>query len=323
VEGIDFDTQDQVLRVTGRNIAENVHVKLGAYHTLDLELNKQFLLEKDEWDVISLQRIESATDVTKYADLGAILMQDGLANILLVTENMTTVRAKIESTIPRKRKALQEAHQKGLIKFFDSVYQGLLRHINFEIVKCVLIASPGFLKDQFFDYLMQESTKTENKVILDNKSKFLLVHSSSGFKSSLKEILADPTVATKLGDTKAASEVKALETFYSILGTDSSRAFYGYNHVYAASQRLAIQTLLLSDSLFRAADVPTRKKYAQLVEAVKDNNGEIKIFSSSHVSGDQLAQLSGVAAILRFGLPDIEEEADDDEAAENEPNVGA
>jgi len=26
--------------------------------------------------------------------------------------------------------------------------QGILRHVNFEIVKCVLVASPGFTKDQ-------------------------------------------------------------------------------------------------------------------------------------------------------------------------------
>lgn len=38
------------------------------------------------------------------------------------------------------------------------------------------------------------------------------------------------------------------------------------------------------------------------------------IFSSMHVSGEQLTQITGVAAILRFPLPDIEnEEMDDDE----------
>ena len=38
------------------------------------------------------------------------------------------------------------------------------------------------------------------------------------------------------------------------------------------------------------------------------------IFSRMHVSGDQLNQITGVAAILRFPLPEIEnEEMDDDE----------
>ena len=64
--------------------------------------------------------------------------------------------------------------------------QALLRHVNFEIVKCVLVASPGFVKEQFFDYMFQQAVKTDNKLLIDNKSKFLLVHASSGFKHSLR-----------------------------------------------------------------------------------------------------------------------------------------
>lgn len=67
--------------------------------------------------------------------------------------------------------------------------QGILRHINFDIVKCIILASPGFVKDQFMDYMIQQAIKSDNKIVLENKSKFLLVHSSSGFKHSLKGIL--------------------------------------------------------------------------------------------------------------------------------------
>lgn len=67
--------------------------------------------------------------------------------------------------------------------------QGILRHINFDIVKCIILASPGFVKDQFMDYMIQQAIKLDNKIILENKGKFLLVHSSSGFKHSLKGIL--------------------------------------------------------------------------------------------------------------------------------------
>lgn len=64
--------------------------------------------------------------------------------------------------------------------------QAILRHVNFDIVKCVLVASPGFVRDQFYEYMFQIAVKTDNKVLLENKSKFMLVHSSSGFKHSLK-----------------------------------------------------------------------------------------------------------------------------------------
>lgn len=65
------------------------------------------------------------------------------------------------------------------------------------------------------------------------------------------EVLQDPAIQTKLSDTKAASEVKALELFYQILQTEPDKAFYGKNHVIRASDSQAIETLLISDNLFR------------------------------------------------------------------------
>lgn len=34
--------------------------------------------------------------------------------------------------------------------------------------------------------MYQQAVKTDNKVLLENKGKFMLIHSSSGFKHSLK-----------------------------------------------------------------------------------------------------------------------------------------
>lgn len=308
VEAIDFDTQACVLRVKGRNIQENQYVKMGAYHTLDLELNRKFVLGKHEWDSIALERIDLACDVTQHADLAAIVMQEGLAHVCLVTSNMTLVRAKIEVGIPRKRKGMCSQHDKGLTKFYDQVIQAIQRHVNFDVVKCVLVASPGFVKDQFHEYMFTWALKMDNKLLLDNKSKFILVHSSSGHKHALKEVLSDPAVTARLADTKASGEVKALDDFYQMLQNDPDRAFYGIKHVEHANEQQAIETLLISDELFRSQELGTRKRYVKLVDEVRDYGGEVKIFSSLHVSGEQLSQLSGVAAILRFPIPGVDED---------------
>ncbi|PRD29130.1 UNVERIFIED_CONTAM: pelo [Trichonephila clavipes] len=286
VEDIDFDTQACMLRVKGRNIQENQFVKLGAYHTMNLELNRKFTLAKACWDTIALERIDMACDPAQHADLAAIVMQEGLGHVCLVTSSMTIVRAKLDVNIPRKRKGMCSQHDKGLERFFDAVYQAVIRHINFDVVKCVLIASPGFVKDQFFEYMMQTAQKTDNKTILENKGLFVLVHSSSGFKHSLKEVLADPGIANKLADTKAAGEVKCLEQFYNMLMTEPNKAFYGVNHVLKANEAQAIDTLLISDKLFRCNEVAKRKSFVGLVDSVRENGGEVKLFSSLHPSGE-------------------------------------
>eukprot|EP00879_Flechtneria_rotunda_P013137 GHRR01013722.1.p1 GENE.GHRR01013722.1~~GHRR01013722.1.p1 ORF type:complete len:159 (+),score=61.97 GHRR01013722.1:256-732(+) len=135
-----------------------------------------------------------------------------------------------------------------------------------------------------------------------------VLQASSAYIHSLKEVLALPAIASKIKDTKAAREVAALQEFYAMLGSDTSRAFYGPGHVLAAAELGAIQTLLVSDKLFRINNVAKRKKYADLVEGVRSAGGEVLVFSSMHVSGEQLNNLSGVAAVLRFPLPELEDQ---------------
>ncbi|KAJ3016612.1 hypothetical protein HKX48_003954 [Thoreauomyces humboldtii] len=315
VEEVEFDTQACMLRVAGRNVEENKFVKMGAYHTLDLELNRNFTLTKPEWDVISLERIDDACNVANHADVAAVVVEEGLANVCLVTQNMTIVRQRIEINIPRKRKGSTTNRDKGMARFYDQIYQAILRHVNFDVVKVLIIASPGFVKDSLASYIFATAIRTDARNIIDNRSKFLLVYCSSGQKHALTEVLQQPTVAAQLSDTKYAHEARTLQRFYSVLAQDPDRAFYGYGHVKLAAERGAVEVLMVTDELFRSADIPTRRKYIALVEQSRTAGGTVLVFSSLHTSGEQLNQLTGVAAILHFPLPEIEEIAEEEETA--------
>lgn len=84
------------LRLKGRNVEENQHVKMGAYHTIDVEAQRKFTLTKqDGWDSVALDRVDQACDAATTADLAAIVMQEGLANICLVTSSMTVQKQKV------------------------------------------------------------------------------------------------------------------------------------------------------------------------------------------------------------------------------------
>ncbi|KAL6844110.1 hypothetical protein ACP4OV_025783 [Aristida adscensionis] len=307
VESVEYDKEGSVLRVRGKNISENDYVKIGQFHTLELELKRPFVLRKEIWDWLALDTIQQACDPTASADLAVILMQEGLAHLFLIGRSITATRARIETSIPRKHGPAIAGYESALKKFFEHVLQALLKHIDFEVVQCVVIASPGFTKDQFRDYLFLEAARRDLRVIIENKSRLILAHATSGYKHSLKEVLDTPGVMSLIKDTKAAQEVRALQEFFNMLTNDSERACYGPKHVEVAQDRLAIQTLLITDTLFRNADIATRQKYVNLVESVKKYGGTVHVFSSMHVSGEQLAQLTGIAAILRFPLPDLED----------------
>lgn len=307
VEAIDYDKVGSVLRIRGKNILENEHVKIGAFHTLELELQRPFVLRKVIWDSLALDVLSQASDPGASSDLAVVLMQEGLAHILLVGRSLTSTRSRIETSIPRKHGPAIAGYESALKKFFEYVLQAFLKYIDFNVIRCAVIASPGFTKDQFHKHLLLEAERRQLRTIIENKSRIVLVHTTSGYKHSLKEVLDAPNIMNMIKDTKAAQEVRALEEFFNMLSNDPARACYGPKHVEVAHERMAVQTLLITDDLFRNADIPTRKKYVNLVDSVKGSGGTAHIFSSMHVSGEQLAQLTGIAAILRFPLPDLDD----------------
>ncbi|KAG0255583.1 hypothetical protein DFQ27_006191 [Actinomortierella ambigua] len=326
IDNVDFDTQVGMLRINGRVIVENPHVKLGTFHTIELELNRQFTLIKPEWDIIALERVQEACDITKKADVAAVVCQEGLANVCLVTSSMTIIRQHIDCPVPRKRKGSVTNYEKGMRRFFEQIYHAILRHIDFDIVKCVIIGSPGFVREQVYEFIFAEAVRTDNKTLMQNKSKFIMVHTSTGHKQALQEVMNDPAIKVKLADTKAAQEVQALDQFYEMMNMDPDRAFYGFKDVSKAADRGAIGTLLVTDELFRSADIVKRRQYIALVENARATGAKVFVFSSLHVSGENLNQLTGVAAILNFPIPDMDEEEehpdddDDDEEDSLQPN---
>jgi len=163
--------------------------------------------------------------------------------------------------------------------------------------------------------------RRDDRVLIENKSKFILCKASSGHKHALEEVFSDPKIMSQITETKVAKEVVVLNKFMRMIYSHPEKAYYGYNHVSRANEEFAIESLLVTDKLFRSSNVQTRKKYVNLVETVRQNGGETFIFSSMHVSGSQLQQVSGVAAILRYPLPnldDLEEPTDKYSSSEDE-----
>lgn len=306
VTKVDFDPESLQVRISGPNVEESKHVKMGAHHTLTLELGRNFSIEKECWDQIFLDRIEEACNPELGAEIAAIVMQPGLAHLCLVTGSITVTKAKIDVTIPKKRTGSTN-HAKAIIRFYEAVYQAVLRHVDFDLIKCVLCGSPGYVKDDFYKYLCEQSVKRDDRKLLENKGKFVMCKASSGHKHALEEVFSDENIMAKMTETKIAKEVNALNRFMRMIDTDPDKAYYGFNHVQQANEELAIDTLLVTDDLFRACDVATRKLYVKLVESVRENGGVVYVFSAMHVSGVQLNQLSGVAAILRYPLPDLDQ----------------
>jgi len=59
---------------------------------------------------------------------------------------MTVVRQRIEVSIQKKRKGFASGYEGSIKKFYQQVMDAIVHHINFDVVKVLIIASPGFVK---------------------------------------------------------------------------------------------------------------------------------------------------------------------------------
>jgi protein pelota len=139
VEGISFDAAQCSLRLNGMNIKENENIKIGQYHTLEIEMSRPFLLTKERWDSISLDLLEDLSNPMKRAEIAAIIMDDSNATISLIQSSMTKICSRIEKSSAKKKGGNPAGMDKATQKFFTDIYQSLLNHLNFETTKVILL----------------------------------------------------------------------------------------------------------------------------------------------------------------------------------------
>ena len=319
VTSLDFDMQASQLHVAGQIVEETAHTRVGQFHTLDLELHRNFALQKKEgWDSVARALVKEACDPRNSAEVWAVVMQEGLANIAVLTSQRTVHRNKIEVAIPKKRGVgRQSDHDKAMERFFQTTLETLLRLIDLSDPKPILLASPGFVAQGFLKFTMEWASRSGNKALLAQKDQFIVAHAASGYMYALDEALKSPEVAVKLKDTKFARETKLMDEFKTLLRKDDGRAWYGPKEVEAAVEKGAVGrgggVLLIIDTLFRAQDIAVRKRWVGLVDRVRDKEGgEVRILSGTHDSGKQLEALGGVAVILTFPIEDLDDDIADD-----------
>ncbi|KAJ5667294.1 eRF1 domain 3 [Penicillium longicatenatum] len=334
VKNLDFDPQSSQLHVSGQIVNETAHTKIGQFHTLDLELNRNFTLEKDVgsdgegvgWDSIAVEMLKDAVDEggKRRAEAVAVVMQEGLAHICFIGQFQTILKQKIEMSVPRKRQGGGD-HDKGMGKFYRVTLETLLRQMEFntsitsgsnnETVRPILLASPGFVAAGFHKYIQTEATTTP--ALRRLLSSVVVVHSASGYMNSLSEVLQSPAVKTLLADTKYARETKLMDDFLDQLRKETNKATYGPREVESAVDQGAVGrgggVLIMSNRLFRSQNIGERKRWVGLVDRVRDvEGGEVRILSSDHESGKRLEGLGGIAALLTFPIGDEDFDSDDD-----------
>ncbi|CCD24443.1 uncharacterized protein NDAI_0D01290 [Naumovozyma dairenensis CBS 421] len=315
----EFSLADDYLKYKGVTTTDesgqsNVDIPVGKFLSFVVNFTYPFTIIKDEFDKYAEKLLNNACNPESKSDTAAVVLQEGIAHVCLLTPSSTILKQKIEYSMPKKKRSTDVMKfDEKTTKFYKAIYESIKKNFDISNLKLILLCSPAFYAKTLYDKILQYAKEEQNKLILSNQNKFLVAHCSTGYLQGISEVLKDPLFTSKLNDTKYTQDVQILDDFLKHLDADDFKAWYGESEVVKAAEMGAINYLLITDIIMRSSDLVQRKKFQNVADVVEQNGGKVIVFSTLHESGEELDKLTGVACILKYPLPDLDEDYEDGE----------
>lgn len=276
VEKVEFHRFSNRLRVHGI-IAEGMDV--GAYHTLNIEESTNLSIIK-KWKSDQIERLREAEIAARHPKVIIATIEEGEASIGVVRQFGVE-----ESSCIRQSLGKGEGNRRN--EFFSELASQLRWAAG--KVEAVILAGPGFTKEDFLEFLKAREPGLVKKIVLEDTSSIGV----SGFQEVLRRGAVDRIVQ----ESRIGREAKLIEELMKEISMEG-KASYGMNEVRNAQSLGAIETLLITDELLRMER--EEKAIDDFLKEVERTQGKIVVFSTEFEPGKKLESLGGIAALLRF-----------------------
>jgi len=261
---------------------------------------------------------------------GIILIERQHADVVLLKGKRTEIVANFDSLIPGKFRAGGQSAQRfervreGMAKdFYRKVAENATKVFNdIKDLKGILVGGPGPTKDEFLD---------EGNLPTDLKKKVIgILDIGYTGETGIDELLKK--AEDVLAEAEITKEKQLIERFMGEVAKDLGLATYGEEEVRAALSAGAVEIVLISEAIEKkrvhlkctscdherdetvedAAELTCSicgapmelMKEEELVEELealaKDIGARVELISIETKEGQQLLNLGGIAAILRF-----------------------
>ncbi len=280
VEKVELDKDAQRLRFTGR-ITEGrplEYVTLGSYHTINAALDDMIEIRKERWPQYMMRVVKEAVSESKRARLGIIAIDDEKAQPALLLGYGIEFKSELYSRLSKRMS--QKEFQEQQTRYFESV----LRSMELMDVSTVIIAGPGFTKDELKRYL-DDSGKAKRL-----SKKLMYMQISNAERSGVYELIRSDAVAELLKNEHIREEFVLMERFLG--GLSSKRSRYGADDVGSAIDDYEADTIIVNDSVLPVAAI-------QALLAKAERRGiRVDVFNSGDEVGQQLHSFKDVACLV-------------------------
>lgn len=272
IERAEFSAQGVRLRLTG--VIEQ-GADTGSYHTLNVETGHEISVIR-QWRPMDFERIDRAVRASVYGVIHILTIEEGEAELFRLRqfgpESVITITAGSGKGA--------ETDSRGI--FFEE----LLRHLT-EISGPLIIAGPGFVKDDFIKFAKSRNSEPVGRAIV--------VETRRIGRGAIQEVVGNGTLAKMIDDIQLSREVRLMDEVLVRISQNGPVA-YGRLEVANAVGFGAAEQVLIVDTFLRNAEI------TRIIEKAESMRAALIVLSGSFEPGERLAALGGIAALLRYKL---------------------
>jgi len=285
VEDVEFARFANRLRIGGTIAECSREDQLGHHHTFNAEEHDELEIEK-HWKPDQRERIEEAVAATENPEVAIATVEEGQAYVHTVAQYGTEERASITATTGKGEYAASRSD------LFSELADVLAR----QDVDAIILAGPGFTKQDALDYIQDERPELTDRITT--------VDTASVGDRGVHEVLKRGAVEDVQQETRIAEESALIDDLMARIA-EGAKVAYGPGQVAEAAEYGAIEHLLVLDNQLREhrqGDGEWDVDVDRVIETTEQKGGDVTVFSGEFDPGRQLANLGGIAALLRYRL---------------------
>ncbi|GAB7090369.1 mRNA surveillance protein pelota [Halorubrum luteum] len=285
VESVEFARFANRLRIGGVIVGCSREDQLGQHHTINVEEHDELVVEK-RFKPDQTERIQEATEAAENPDVAIATVEEGAAYVHTVQQYGTEEYASF--TKPTGKGEYSRPRE----ELFSELGEAL-SHLDAD---AVIFAGPGFTKNDARDYIAEEHRELADRITT--------VDTAAAGDRGVHEVLKRGAVDEVQKETRISREANLIDELTENIA-QGAKATYGPEDVAEAAEFGAVETLLVVDDRLRTerqGEGDWAIDINETIETVEQQGGDVVVFSSEFAPGEQLSNLGGIAAILRYRL---------------------
>lgn len=292
VKKVSFQSESNRLRVGGFiTEAPDKYGILGSHHTINLDLNQELTLIKQEWQRYDVERVKKATQERGPTIIIAALDDDEGA-VAILRQHGIVVKGEIRARLPGK---LESERREGAVNQYYATLFKILEEVWQQTRGLIAIVGPGFWKETFTRYVRDHGSSIGECIVT-------VAMASSGGVSGIDESLRSGVLSKVAARSRIIIETELVDKVMARLGSQRGDVSYGLEGVRKAIGFGAVEELLVVDRFLRESEDEERRRVEELMREVEKMGGKVSIISGEHEGGQKLLGLGGTAALLRFRI---------------------